>query len=272
MPSIASADSYLLADLQSYSGLPAPVASRRLHAELKVATQTWFEKYRSHTRAAEAESRALHALNPAVFATSTYPGAGATQLRFCSDFMAYFFMLDDIAEERDLRDNAQIADIVLNALNHPTTDKSTARLAIMSRDLMRRFAMTGTATVQRRFITAFGYYFQGLEEQTQLRVQGRIPTLDEYVRIRRDTTGCKLCWVIVEWAYNLDIPEDVLAHPVIYGLGEAVNDLVAWSNDLYSYSVERSKGDNHNMVAVVMHHDGTWIFSPQRRTVLGRKD
>jgi hypothetical protein len=31
-------------------------------------------------------------------------------------------------------------------------------------------------------------------------------------------------------ANNLDIPDDVMENPVVRGLGEAANDLVAWSN------------------------------------------
>ena len=31
-------------------------------------------------------------------------------------------------------------------------------------------------------------------------------------------------------AYNLDIPDEVMEHPVIRSLGEAANDLVTWSN------------------------------------------
>ena len=31
-------------------------------------------------------------------------------------------------------------------------------------------------------------------------------------------------------AYNLDIPDEVMEHPIIVSLGEAANDLVTWSN------------------------------------------
>lgn len=63
-----------------------------------------------------------------------------------------------------------------------------------------------------------------------------------------------------------------MEHPVIRSLGEAANDLVTWSNvsralplsfvrlkltntsqDIFSYNVEQSKGDTHNMIPVVMN-------------------
>jgi len=30
--------------------------------------------------------------------------------------------------------------------------------------------------------------------------------------------------------------------------------LVTWSNDIFSYNVEQSKGDTHNMIPVIMNH------------------
>ena len=36
-------------------------------------------------------------------------------------------------------------------------------------------------------------------------------------------------------AYNLDIPDEVMEHPIIMSLGEAANDLVTWSNVSVSF-------------------------------------
>lgn len=64
-----------------------------------------------------------------------------------------------------------------------------------------------------------------------------------------------------------------MEHPTIRNLGEAANDLVTWSNvrlyfhplngdltrlfqDIFSYNVEQSKGDTHNMIPVVMNEEG----------------
>ena len=38
-------------------------------------------------------------------------------------------------------------------------------------------------------------------------------------------------------AYNLDIPGEVMEHPIIVSLGEAANDLVTWSNVSVSFSM-----------------------------------
>ena len=42
--------------------------------------------------------------------------------------------------------------------------------------------------------------------------------------------GCKTSFVLIEYAYNLDIPDEVMDSDIIRSLGEAANDLVTWSN------------------------------------------
>ena len=43
-------------------------------------------------------------------------------------------------------------------------------------------------------------------------------------------SGCKACWALIEYAYDLRIPDEVMDHPIIRSLGEAANDVVTWSN------------------------------------------
>ena len=123
------------------------------------------------------------------------------------------------------------------------------------------------------------FFFQAIQQQALDRTNGTIPDLESYIALRRDTSGCKSSWVLIEYAHHLNIPDDVMDHPVIRSLGEATNDLVTWSNvsslrpvppplltrclfanqivqDIFSYDVEQSKGHTHNMIDVIMHEQG----------------
>lgn len=73
-------------------------------------------------------------------------------------------------------------------------------------------------------------FFQAVQQQALDRANGTIPDLESYIALRRDTSGCKSSWVLIEYAHHLDIPDDVMDHPVIRSLGDATNDLVTWSN------------------------------------------
>jgi hypothetical protein len=74
------------------------------------------------------------------------------------------------------------------------------------------------------------FFFQSVNQQALDRKLGRIPDLESYIAIRRDTSGCKPCWALIEYANGLHIPDEVMEHPSLVALGEAANDLVTWSN------------------------------------------
>ncbi len=111
----------------------------------------------------------------------------------------------------------------------------------------RRLIQTASPGTQQRFIETFDFFFQSVTEQAHDRQAGAIPDLESYIALRRDTSGsfisrsepssvltllagCKTSFVLIEYAYNLDIPDEVMDHDLIRGLGEAANDLVTWSN------------------------------------------
>jgi len=73
-------------------------------------------------------------------------------------------------------------------------------------------------------------FFKAVTIQARDRAAGIIPGLEEYIAVRRDTSGCKPCWALIEYAGGLDLPDEVMEHPIIQSLDEATNDLVTWSN------------------------------------------
>ncbi|KAF8800611.1 terpenoid synthase [Phlegmacium glaucopus] len=199
---------------------------------------------------------AYHGLNAGLLTAMCYPDAGCPQLRVCNDFLTYLFHLDNLSDDMDNRGTRSVADEVLNSLYHPHTWRSPAKVGKMARDYYKRLVLTASPGSQQRFIETMDFFFQSVTQQALDRASGVIPDLESYIALRRDTSGCKPCWALIEYANNLDIPDEVMEHPLLVSLGEATNDLVTWSNDIFSFNVEQSKGDTHNMIPVVMHQEG----------------
>ncbi|KAF8644897.1 hypothetical protein AX16_008181 [Volvariella volvacea WC 439] len=185
-----------------------------------------------------------------------YPDAEYPQLRVVNDFLTYLFHLDNLSDDMDKRGTSATADVVLNSLYHPYTYSTSHKVGKMTRDFYKRMIKTASPGTQQRFIETFDFFFQSVTQQAIDRAAGVIPDLESYIALRRDTSGCKPCWALIEYANDLHIPDEVMEHPIIKSLGEATNDLVTWSNDIFSYSVEQSKGDTHNMISVVMNQEG----------------
>lgn len=93
-----------------------------------------------------------------------------------------------------------------------------------------RFIIDGSLGSQKRFVHTMDLFFKAITIQARDRAAGSIPDLEDYIVVRRDTSGCKPCWALIEYASGLDLPDEVMEHPIIQNLNEATNDLVTWSN------------------------------------------
>ena len=82
-------------------------------------------------------------------------------------------------------------------------------------------------------------FFAAVARQASDRMNGRIPDLESYIACRRDTSGCKPCFQLIEYAGGFGLPGEVVQHPLVQSLEEATNDLnlIAWSNVKRSASV-----------------------------------
>ena len=83
---------------------------------------------------------------------------------------------------------------------------------------------------QQRLMSTLDTYFQAIMQQAADRGSQNIPELEEYILLRRDTSGCKTGFAFIEYAANIDLPDDVIEHPIIKALSDATNDLVSWAN------------------------------------------
>lgn len=90
------------------------------------------------------------------------------------------------------------------------------------------------------------------------------------MQVRRDTSGCKPVFDLIEYAMDIDLPDFVISHPIIKALNQGANDLVTvcfpstteqalpncplqWSNDIFSYNKEQALGDTHNVCYVCFY-------------------
>ncbi|KAG1862730.1 isoprenoid synthase domain-containing protein [Suillus subalutaceus] len=206
--------------------LPDLLRMNRHHKQATAESKRWLFR---GDNLSQRSRKAIHGLKAGQLTSMCYPDAGFPQLR---------------------AGTKSIANVVLNSLHHPYDYYSSARLNRMTKDFYKRMLPTASRGTSRRFIETMNFFFQAVHVQAIDRAKGVIPDLESYISLRRDTSGCKPCWALIEYANNLDIPDEVMEHPIIQSLGEAANDL-----DIFSYNVEQSKGDTHNMISVVMHEE-----------------
>ncbi|KAJ7193852.1 terpenoid synthase [Mycena pura] len=211
------------------------------------------------------QRKALRGLKAGELTAYCYHTAPTDRLRVISDFMNYLFHLDNISDGMMTRDTEVLSDVVMNALwfnkvyrptetagkVQPSEELNAGKLA---RDFWARAIPGAGPGTQARFKETFELFFEAVNIQTKQRDTGCIPDLESYIALRRDTSGCKLCWALIEYGLDIDLPDFVAEHPIIMALNQSTNDLVTWSNDIFSYNVEQSRGDTHNMIAILIQN------------------
>ncbi|KAG8740261.1 hypothetical protein FRC10_004561 [Ceratobasidium sp. 414] len=105
----------------------------------------------------------------------------------------------------------------------------------------------------QRFIDAVDLYTKATFQQTLNRSADDVPTIDEFIQLRRDTSAVKIMY---QYSLGFSLPEEVHSDPIMAKILLSGNDLLTWANDVYSFPVEQARGDTHNLVFIVMWNEG----------------
>ncbi|EJC98233.1 terpenoid synthase [Fomitiporia mediterranea MF3/22] len=197
----------------------------------------------------------LRGLKCGLLSAMTYPVAPANELRVVCDFLSFLFHLDDLSDDMNNSETLDTRKLVIGSIYDPGFAADT-KVGRMARDIWARMSPTASKGAKARFISTFDLFFRAVSKQAVDRRSGVIMDLDSYIVLRRDTSGCKPCWALIEYANGLDLPDFAMQHEAVETLGEATNDIVSWSNDIFSYSKEDAREDTHNMIFIAMHTMG----------------
>ncbi|KAI0642719.1 terpenoid synthase [Trametes meyenii] len=227
----------------------------RYNPHCEVASEESKQWLMSGCKLSKKKRDAFRGLKGGALTAMVYPLAEYDAFRACCDWINYLFHLDNICDEMDDRATVSTASEILGALRDPRGFRPSSAVGRLTQSFWGRLSATASPGAQRRFIETFELFFRAVTQQARDRESGNVPDLESYIAMRRDTSGCKPCWALIEYANNLDLPDWVMEHPCVRGLEEAANDLVTWSNDIFSFNVEQANGDTHNMIVVVQRQE-----------------
>ncbi|THH02209.1 hypothetical protein EW026_g600 [Hermanssonia centrifuga] len=217
------------------------------------ASNNWFLETASFSVLQE---RKFCGMNIGYLSGRCYVHCGSKELRNIADFLSFLFCLDDWSDEFDTAGTKGAADCIMNTLYHPSTYYSSTVLGIVINSIWSRMLTSIGDHCGQRFIQTMDLYLQAVYRETFDRELGNIPTVDDYIKLRRDTSACKPSFVMLEYGCKIDLPDSVIEHPVMHELENAANDSVSWQNDIFSFNIEQSKGQTHNLVIVLMDEKG----------------
>lgn len=94
-------------------------------------------------------------------------------------------------------------------------------------DIWYRLRSGASHGTQQRYAAYMQAYLEGVVDQVyagETHAQSQTP--EEYLDYRRRSVGVRPMFPLIEYCYNLDLPEDVFSHKVICELEDMAVDLV----------------------------------------------
>ncbi|TFY65083.1 hypothetical protein EVG20_g5720 [Dentipellis fragilis] len=235
---------------------PYPLHINPHATEVARASESWLLE---HAHLSPKKRAAFIALQSGALAALCYPAAPPARLRVVADYMNYLFKLDDWSDELTPEQVEVLRMRVMGVLydSSPSIDKvGNDPVAALTASFFSRLVSNAGPLCVARFVSTMEDFFDAVTQQAHDRICDSVPNLQTYIALRRDTSGCRPCFALVEYAAGVDLPCSIAEHPCVRTMEDAANDVVSWSNDIYSFNVEQARGDTHNSVIIVMREQG----------------
>ncbi|TFY65633.1 hypothetical protein EVG20_g5457 [Dentipellis fragilis] len=176
--------------------------------------------------------------------------------------MNYVFKLDDwsdeLAPEQADKLKARVMEVLYDPL--PSVEKAgDDPVAVLAASICSRLVPDVGPLCLARFVRTMEGFLDAVTQQAHDRVCESVPSHQTYITLRRDSSGCRPCFALLEYAAGIDLPHAIAEHPSVRTMEDASNNFVSWINDIYSFNVEQARGDTHNSVIIVMREQGLEI-------------
>ncbi|KAI0026900.1 isoprenoid synthase domain-containing protein [Vararia minispora EC-137] len=169
-----------------------------------------------------------------------------------SDLMNTIFVFDEHSDVSSPDEVQAMADAMMDALRNP--HKPRPECERVGGEVTRQFWELAVGKASAGAKKRFAVVQQAADSNNRY-----IRTVDEYLEVRRETIGIEYSLALLE--FDVDVSDEVHDHPVLKELSILCCDMILLDNDIMSYNVEQSRGDDehNNIVTVVMHHYRTDI-------------
>ncbi|RZU12789.1 epi-isozizaene synthase [Streptomyces sp. BK239] len=236
--------------------------SRRLHPywpRLQEKTRTWLLEKR--LMPADKVAEYADGLCYTDLMAGYYLGAGDEALQAIADYSAWFFVWDD-RHDRDVVHERAGAWRKLRVRLHAALDSPARHLhdddplvAGLADSAGRLFAFL-PKTWNARFTRHFHTVIEAYDREFGNRVEGRVPTVEEYLALRRLTFAHWIWTDLLELAAGRELPDQVRKHPAFRRAALLSQEFAAWYNDLCSLPKELAGDEVHNLGISLITHEG----------------
>ncbi|MEV5530543.1 epi-isozizaene synthase [Streptomyces prunicolor] len=190
-----------------------------------------------------------------------YLGAPDEVLQAIADYSAWFFVWDD-RHDRDIVHQRPDAWRRLRFRLHAALDSPRHHLlhpdplVVGFADSMMRIYSFLPDTWNARFARHFHAVIEAYDREFRNRTEGTVPTVEEYLALRRLTFAHWIWTDLLEASAGLELPDSVRKHPGYRRAALLSQEFAAWYNDLCSLPKELAGDEVHNLGISLITHEG----------------
>lgn len=192
-----------------------------------------------------------------------YLGAPDAVLQAIADYSAWFFVWDD-RHDRDIVHRRPAAWKRLRERLHTALDAPRDHLRHEDpliagfADAMVRLYSFLPDSWNDRFARHFHAVIDAYDQEFHNRTEGVIPTVDDYLELRRLTFAHAIWTDLLEPSAGCELPDTVRKHPEFQQAALLSQEFAAWYNDLCSLPKEIAGDEVHNLgISLIKHEELT---------------
>ncbi len=248
-------------------------------ADLEAYARAWVQRMGLVRTPAELER--FEAARYWYLVAGNFPQAPWDVLTIAHDWSCWGFFLDDFDDASAAAAQPQtlhhlFAQVLAILQDTSAAPGAPSPLLGALQDVWKRIHRHSSAAWRRRFVRALVESFSAYQWEARNRFSQRIPAVVEYLDYRRKTSGWRTLALLVDLTLGRTLSERVYSSPAFQQLLDTANNVICWSNDLFSFEKERAIGEVHNLVHIVqteyrctieaaMQMIGTWHNQEVRR-------
>ncbi|KAI1070426.1 hypothetical protein LB507_011675, partial [Fusarium sp. FIESC RH6] len=224
-----------------------------MHMTSKALSDAWL---RGALRMNEETASTWSRLDIAYMSAICAPNADLETLKLMNDWNGWAFAFDDPFDEGSFANNPiKAAEEIIYTLSildniHPviSSDSNPLRHALQS--CWNRFRLRASPALQFRWKRHLTMYCVGVLQQVRVQNTSLRPSVEEYMDMRAGSVGAYPCIGLMEFAENIDLPQDVVNHHSLETISRITCDLITLQNDLCSYRKDLIQGEDCNIIFI----------------------
>ncbi|KAK0472672.1 terpenoid synthase [Armillaria luteobubalina] len=221
------------------------------HEEIRAESRAWIGNYNKAVCGPKMRAF-MNSCNFELINSFCYPYADKACLRATMDMLNAFWLYDEFSDTENGADAHKSAEILIRALEEADFDDGSW-LCRMMKDFRERHIDRVGFNLADRFIRHTCTYVRMVANEAELREHDEVLNIHNYVALRRETSGIRLCFDFAECGLGVNFSQEVYDDPIFRNGYNAAMDLICWVNDIYSYNMEQAKGHRCvNAVTVIM--------------------